>query len=36
MHRHAKLYSGDLIESADAVPYSAILRNEKSGGAASF
>lgn len=36
MHRHAKLNSGDLIYSADAALCSAIFRNEKSGGAASF
>ena len=35
MHRHARLNSGDLI-SAEVALYSAILRNEKSGGAASF
>jgi hypothetical protein len=36
MHRHARRYSGDLIDSADTVLYPAILNNEKSGGAASF
>jgi hypothetical protein len=36
MHRYARLYSGDLIDSADTVLYPAILSNEKSGGAASF
>ena len=36
MHRHARRYSGDLIDSADTVLYPVILSNEKSGGAASF
>ena len=36
MQRHARLNSGDLIDSADAALYSAIFLNEKSGGAASF
>ena len=36
MRRHARLDSGGLIDSADVALYAAILRNEKSGGAASF